>query len=107
MKNMKDVLPDIDLIVCATASETPLIHHGHAPFFDFSREIMVVDLSSPRNVSSELEKLMPNIKVTDLDDLKYWFRREAVDMAKIFEISNNLINDHQDLYKKIIYHFQG
>lgn len=107
MKSLKDVLPDIDLIVCATTSESPVIHHGHAPFFDFSREVMVVDLSSPRNVSPELEKLMSNIQLTDLDDLKYWFRREAVDMAKIFEISNKLINEHEDLYQKIIYHFQG
>ena len=68
---------------------------------------MVVDLGSPRNASPELEKLMPNINITDLDDLKYWFRREAVDMAKIFEISNSLIKEHRDLYDKIIFHFQG
>ena len=107
MKELKEQLADIDIVICATSSSSPIIHHGHAPFFDFAKPILVIDLAIPRNVSPELGKLMPNIKVIDLDDLKYWYRREAVDMAKIFEISNVITNEHKDMFEKILYHFQG
>jgi glutamyl-tRNA reductase len=107
LNELKEKLPDADIIVCATSASVPLIHHGHAPFMDQSKPIMVIDLAIPRNVSPELEKLMANLKIVDLDDLKYWRRREVLDMSLIFEISNRIINEHKDFYEKIIYNFQG
>jgi hypothetical protein len=50
---------------------------------------------------------MANLKVVDLDDLKYWRRREILDMSMIFEMSNRIINEHNEFYEKIIYNFQG
>lgn len=107
LNELKDKLPDADIIVCATSASVPLIHHGHAPFMDQSKPLMIIDLAIPRNVSPELAKLMANVRIVDLDDLKYWRRREVLDMSLIFEISNRIINEHKDFYEKIIYSFQG
>lgn len=101
INKLKDHLFDVDLIVSASSSESPLLHHGHAPFMDQDRTINIIDLAIPRDVSPELKKLMPNIKLADLDDLKHWHRRESIDMAHIFEISNNIINEHKNMYDKI------
>jgi glutamyl-tRNA reductase len=101
INNLKDNLLEIDLIVSASSSESPLLHHGHAPFMDQDRVINIIDLAIPRDVSPELKKLMPNIKLADLDDLKHWHRRESIDMAHIFEISNAIINEHKNMYDKI------
>jgi len=101
LNKLKDNLLDVDLIISASASESPLLHHGHAPFMDQDRIIPIIDLAIPRDVSPELKKLMPNIKLADLDDLKHWHRRESIDMAHIFDISNKTITEHRDMYEKI------
>ena len=101
INNLKDHLLDVELIVSASSSESPLLHHGHAPFMDQDRKINIIDLAIPRDVSPELKKLMPNIRLANLDDLKHWYRRESIDMGHIFEISNNIINEHKNMYEKI------
>lgn len=107
IKELKENLSEVDVMICATSASYPIVHHGHSPFFDSEKSIRVIDLASPRNVSPELEKLMPNIQVVDLDDLKFWYRREAVDMASIFEISHKILREHVDYYEGIIDSFQA
>jgi glutamyl-tRNA reductase len=104
---LRDQLSEVDLIVCATGSSGHVLHHGHAPFFEQSREVLIVDLSVPRNVAPELDGITENVHVTDLDDLKYWHRREYVDMAKIFEISRRIVDEHLGLYQKIVAGING
>jgi glutamyl-tRNA reductase len=102
MNDLKEELQSADIVVCAASAEAPLLHQGHAPFLDGSKRILIVDLAMPRNVASELSELMPNVKVADLDDLKYWRRRESADMARVFEISRGVIESHMDVCGKII-----
>ena len=61
----------------------------------------------PRTIDPALDGLMPNFHVADLDDLKYWYRQEAVDMARIFELSRETVREHYDMYDKILTNFQG
>jgi len=104
---LKDKLQGASLVVSAAATQVPLIHHGHAPFIDHDRSVLMVDLGTPRNISPELPKLMANIKVRDMDDLKHWHRREFVDMGLLFEISSKTIGSHREMYDKILSGLQG
>ena len=95
------ILHDVDLIVCAATSPVPLLHQGHAPFFDQEKPIHIVDLAIPRNASADLEKVMDNLTIMDLDDLKYWYRREGCDMNRVFEIARDDVREHLDYYQKL------
>ncbi|NOY75753.1 MAG: hypothetical protein GXP32_08165 [Kiritimatiellaeota bacterium] len=101
MNELKNELPSADIVVCATSSPGLVLHHGHTPFFDAEKNVLVVDLASPRDVSPELGKLMDNVKIVDLDDLKHWHRRKSVNMAHVYEICEKTIQEHQWRYEKI------
>lgn len=105
--DLRNNLSDVDIIICATTSTGYVLHQGHAPFLNQEKDIRIVDLAIPRNVAPEMNELTPNISVTDLDDLKHWFRRELADMAKILDLSKQTVEKHKDLYEKIIRQFQG
>lgn len=99
------VLPKVEVIVCTASSPGYILHKGHAPFFDQTKTILMMDLAMPRNVEPALDNLTANLKVVDLDGLKRWYRREILDMAKVFELSKLLVAEHKDLYAKIIQSF--
>ncbi len=99
---LKDKLQGARLLVSAASTQVPLVHHGHAPFIDHGQSVLMVDLGTPRNISPELPKLMANIKVRDMDDLKHWHRREFVDMSLLFDISSKTIGAHREMYDKIL-----
>ncbi len=107
LNDLKDCLGEADIIVCATASAGHVLHQGHAPFFDQEKDLIIIDLAMPRNVAPELENPSPNIDVVDLDDLKHWYRRKIADMARVYEISKEIVDQHQEFYDKIIHSFQG
>ncbi len=101
LTELPQILGTADLVVCAATSPVPLLHQGHAPFFDQEKEIHIVDLAIPRNASADLEKVMENVSIMDLDDLKYWYRREGCDMNRVFEIATEDVREHLDYYQKL------
>ncbi len=107
LNEIRNILPEIDIVISATASSVPIIHRGHAPFFDVARTINMIDLSIPRNISNELNGLMSNITIMDLDDLKHWHRRENCDMSEVYTMSKKIITEHKNRYKKIIFSLVG
>lgn len=107
MNDLKEAIPQVDGVVCATSSNKPVLHAGHALFFDQDRTNIVVDLAMPRNVDHALNELSDSIKVADLDDLKHWYRREMADMDQIFKISTDAVAEHMGMYNKLLYSFQG
>jgi glutamyl-tRNA reductase len=90
-----------DIIICATESPHLVLTQEHAPFFDKSRSVLIVDLTMPRNVDPALDGSTPNITVADLEDLKEWYSRETVDMEKVFELSHKIVDEHRNLYEKL------
>ncbi|TAN39225.1 MAG: hypothetical protein EPN23_00445 [Verrucomicrobia bacterium] len=100
-------LPKVDVIICTAASPGYILHKGHAPFLAQDKEILIIDLALPRNVEPALDNLTPALKVVDLDGLKRWYHHEILDMAKVFELSKQLVVEHRDLYEKIIQDFQS
>jgi len=100
-------LAKADIVICTAASPGHVLHKGHAPFFDQSKEILIMDLAMPRNVEPALDDLTPDIHVVDLDGLKRWYHQEILDMAKVFELSKQVVGEHHDLYGKITQGFQS
>ncbi len=107
LNEMKEHLPSAEIIISVATTPAYLIHNGHAPFMDQTKKILIIDLGIPRNVSPEFRKLMPNVTIADLDDLKHWHRREAIDMSHVFEQSSKVIEEHRPQFDKLMGGIRG
>ena len=100
-------LPEADVIVCATDSPHHVVLKEHASFMGSGRPVLILDLSTPRNVDPALQALAPSLKIVDLDDLKHWYRREAADLDTILRLGSRTVREHADLYQKLVAGFAG
>ncbi len=91
-------IPEADIVITALAADHPIISNEMANFFKAGTEI--IDLGSPRNVTATLINGNDKIKLTDMEDLKHWHRRENCDMEQLINQANTIINDHKDIYEK-------
>lgn len=105
--DLQTTLPKADIVICTAASPGNILHRGHAAFFDQNKDILIMDLAMPRNVEPAMDGVTPHIKVVDLDGIKRWYRQEILDMNRVFEMSKQVVQEHDDLYAKIIQSFQG
>ena len=94
-------------VFCATGSPDPILRADQAAAFDPAADVMIVDLSTPRNVDSNLDGATPRLHVIDLDTLKYWFNRELVTGGSWLDQSRQAIGDNREWYEKIVNSFQG
>ncbi len=104
---LREQLSEVDVILCTTAHSGYVLHKSHAPFLNQERDVLIVDLSIPRNVDPELEEAMDNIRIVDLDDLKHWYRREAADLDAIRRLADETVAQHRNLYDRIVATFTG
>ncbi|MBT3294018.1 MAG: hypothetical protein HN919_13020 [Verrucomicrobia bacterium] len=104
---LREELSEVDVILCTTAHSGYVLHKAHAPFLNQEHEVLIVDLSIPRNVDPELAEAMDNTRIVDLDDLKHWYRREAADLAAIDRLAEETVTQHRDLYDRIVATFTG
>jgi glutamyl-tRNA reductase len=102
---MKDLIGEADIIISATEAPGHILHQGHAPFFNQEKPLILLDLSMPRNIAPELDTLSQELKVIDLDSLKYWYRKEITNMDDILAQCRAIIHDNDDLYSKIANNF--
>ncbi len=107
LNEMKDHLPSAEIIISVATTPAYLIHNGHAPFMEQTKKILIIDLGIPRNVSPEFKKLMPNVTIADLDDLKHWHRREAIDMSHVFDKSTKVVEEHRPQFEKLMNGIKG
>jgi glutamyl-tRNA reductase len=91
-------IPEADIVITALAADHPIISSEMADFFKVGTEI--IDLGSPRNVAATLTKGNDKIKLTDMEDLKHWHRRENCDLENIISQANTIIDAHKDIYDK-------
>jgi glutamyl-tRNA reductase len=105
--DFKDRLEEADVIISATEAPGHILHQGHAPFFNQQKPVCLIDLGMPRNIEPALDGLSPELRVVDLDGLKYWHRRETADMDELLNRCHHIIGDHQEQYVRIIKSFQG
>lgn len=103
---LKERIAEADIIISATEAPGHLLHQGHAPFFNQEKPVRIIDLGMPRNIDPLLDDLSADITVTDLDGLKYWFRREQTDMDGILAQSRKMVKTNHNLYEKIARSFE-
>jgi glutamyl-tRNA reductase len=90
-------VPEADIIISALSSEHPIISREMAHFF--KDDVEAIDLGSPRNIAADLASC-EKIKLTDMEDLKHWHRRNNCDMESVLETANCIIDEHRDIYEK-------
>lgn len=105
--DLRDRLSKADLVICATDSPHYVVMAEHAPCFGPTRPILICDLTMPRNVDPALAGLRAHLKVADLEDLKHWYRREVADLGRILELSAQTVNEHKEMYARIIWNLGG
>lgn len=105
--DLKDRLEAADVIISATEAPGHVLHHGHAPCFNQQKPVCLIDLGMPRNIEPALGELSPDIRIVDLDGLKYWHRTETLEMDEILLRCHGIIGEHQEQYERIIKRFQG
>lgn len=107
LSELPTCLPDAAAVVCATASPEHLLGPEQAPLFSGSEDVVLVDLSVPRNIDPALANSARNVRVHDLDDLKHWYRRTAADMEEIMQRADTIVAEHRDMYDRLTSSFQG
>ncbi len=105
LKELQKLLSSTDIVFCATSSSDFVIKKNHSQFFNQEKKVTIIDLSTPRNVDSEIKKVMTKLKLLDLDDLKSWYRQKNVDMTEIIKLTDSIIKKHKNRYDKIINSF--
>ena len=100
-------LEEADVIISATEAPGHVLHHGHAPFFNQQKPVLLIDLGVPRNIEPALDGLSPELRIVDMDGLKYWHRCETAELEEIFYRCHGIIEEHQEQYERIIKSFQG
>jgi glutamyl-tRNA reductase len=70
MSDMMTVIADSDIVFTSTASNEPLLNRSKMePILQPSRSVMLIDISVPRNVDSDV-KTLSNVHSFNVDDLK-------------------------------------
>ena len=100
-------LPEVDVVVCATGGDKPVLHGGHAPCMRTESRPLVIDLGMPRNVAGDLAASDGTIRLVNLDDLKQWQRREMADLEQVRQLGEAAVADHREMYDKLLRTFQG
>ena len=86
-----------DIVISALSSEHPVISKETTQHLKDNVEL--IDLGSPRNIASELTTFK-NVKLSNMEDLKHWHRKNNCDMDIVLEKANNIIDAHKDIYEK-------
>lgn len=105
---MEELVQDLskdNVIICATSATTFILQKKHQKQMVGREQVWLIDLCNPRNIDPDLQS--ENIKVVNLDDLKYWFRREIVDVEKMFSACHQIVQDNIALYQKLLIGFEG
>lgn len=105
--DLRERLSEADLVICATDSPHYVLMAEHAPCFRPEKPVLMCDLTMPRNVDPGLDALRLNLRIVDLDDLKHWFRREMADLGRILDLSSRTVDEHMNLYERIIWNLGG
>lgn len=100
-------LQEADVIISATDASGHVLHHGHAPFFNQQKPVLLIDLGVPRNIEPELDGLLPELRIVDMDGLKYRYRCGTAELDEILHRCRGIIEMHQEQYERIIKSFQG
>ncbi|MCK5803506.1 MAG: hypothetical protein KAI66_11765 [Lentisphaeria bacterium] len=107
LNDLRTELPKADTILCATGAGAYVLHSAFAPFLNPESETLIIDLAVPRNVDPQLERLVADLRIVNLDDLKHWLRREQNTFDTIMQRASDIIREHKADYDKLVDSFQN
>jgi glutamyl-tRNA reductase len=107
LSDLESVLEPAEAVFTAVESPEHILHAGHADALAARGGAVVFDLGIPRNVAPELDAAADGVRVLDLDDLKEFHHRELVDVAAAIERAEQVIEEHREMYDRIIESLQG
>ncbi len=84
---------DIDVIITATSSDNFVIRPSDIEPFSKqnpTKELLIIDISVPRNVDPQAAKIFPNVTLLNLDDLKERIANSNVESVHLAERNNDL-----------------
>ncbi len=95
----KTILEDnIDVIITATTSSDYVIAKDELePFSKQNRQLLILDISVPRNVDPRIAKLHPSVKLINLDDLKEIVTNPELEAEKSPEKRKELASIHRSI----------
>ncbi|MCP4181116.1 MAG: hypothetical protein GY756_25405 [bacterium] len=98
MKDLDEYSDKIDILITALSSKAPVITEKNS----FSKLIQAIDLGIPRNISSNF-----NYNLINIDDLKYWYRKNICSIESIIDICEKIFKENQNSYEKIFNNFKN
>jgi len=101
----KDDIRNSDLIISAVNSTNFIIDESHIEYFPPDKKIILFDLGVPENISKKIVALNPSLSLFDINsmNIREYFQPQKIE--NILTIAKKIINEHSDLYNKLIRHF--
>ena len=94
--SLPELIPQADMIVCATSSESHLIRPSDFP--TFSKKRLIVDLGVPRNVDPSVVSL-ENIRLVNIDTLDQDVEETMEKRRELLPILENMIESEREELK--------
>jgi len=101
------VLPEIDVVVSAVDTQTPVISLASHKAALNMRGVVMVDLGMPRNIDPAFDACRGTVRVADLDVLKRWYRSANGTLEQVLKVCDKILNEHRDIYERMRRSFQG
>lgn len=99
-------LKQAGVVIVATATETPVIDAATADDLKASGDLLLLDLSTPRNIDPAVAAIRPGITLADLDALKAWDNQASPALAALLREGAVTVKAHEDMYRAIMRSFQ-
>jgi siroheme synthase-like protein len=100
-----DLLARSTHVITAVSAPDPIITTQMQERFA-GRNVLLLDLATPRNIESAIAKTNPQIQRVDLDTLKAWQAKDSGMWHKIWGESLQITQAHRNLYHQIMRSFQ-
>jgi glutamyl-tRNA reductase len=107
LEDIESLLDPVQVIVTAVDSPQHVLDEAHGRALAEQGGAVVFDLGIPRNVAPGLQETADGVRVLDLDDLKEFHHRELVDVGAAIERAEQVIEEHREMYDRIIESLQG
>ena len=106
-REMPARLRGADVVIVTTASPVPVLEASLAECFLPGRPVLLMDLSTPRNIDPELGSALPGAQLADLDVLKAWDCRASGGLEALLKTSRVTVHEHREMYEEIMRSFQS
>jgi len=93
IENLKEELSDTDILIVATGAFEPTVHTDH--FNGLDREMLLLDLSVPRNIDTAVDKL-EGLELIDMDQLNNIQDETLAMRRKNIPKARTIINLHKN-----------